>query len=52
VTCDVVGQLRGVEAVIDEDLEIEVVARELHADAMLLQTDGVGVFSEYATSER
>ena len=39
VLADAHGALHGVEAVIDKDLSAELLARELHADALLLLTD-------------
>ena len=46
------GRLRGVEAVIDKDLVSASVARDLHADVLLLLTDVSGAFTGYGTPEQ
>jgi len=43
------GCLRGVEAVVDKDLTAGLLARELHADALLLLTDVDAVMDGYGT---
>ena len=43
------GGLRGIEAVIDKDLSASLLARELHADALLLLTDVEGVYAGWGT---
>jgi carbamate kinase len=49
VVPDGVGGLRGIEAVIDKDLSASLLARELHADALLLLTDVDGVYEGWGT---
>jgi carbamate kinase len=44
------GQLVGVEAVVDKDLTAALLARELHADALLLLTDVSAVMRDFGTS--
>jgi len=46
------GGLRGIEAVIDKDLSASLLARELHADALLLLTDVEGVYAGWGTSHQ
>ena len=46
------GGLRGIEAVIDKDLSASLLARELHADALLLLTDVEGVYAGWSTSHQ
>ncbi len=41
------GHLEGVEAVIDKDLAAALIARDVHADALLLLTDVPAVFVDY-----
>jgi len=43
------GGYRGVEAVIDKDLSAAFLARELHADALLLLTDVDAVYEDWGT---
>jgi carbamate kinase len=43
------GLVRGVEAVVDKDLTAALLARELHADALLLLTDVPAVVDGYGT---
>jgi carbamate kinase len=43
------GAVMGVEAVIDKDLSASLLARELHADALLILTDVVAVYSGWGT---
>ncbi len=43
------GLLRGVEAVVDKDLTASLLARELHADSLLLLTDVEAVRDDYGT---
>jgi carbamate kinase len=43
------GTVHGVEAVIDKDLASAVLARELHADALMLLTDVAAVMADYGT---
>jgi carbamate kinase len=43
------GSLRGAEAVIDKDLTASLLARQLHADALLLLTDVDAVQDDYGT---
>lgn len=43
------GSYEGIEAVIDKDLATAVIARDLHADVMLILTDVEGVMRDYAT---
>jgi carbamate kinase len=45
-------RLVGVEAVIDKDLASALLARELHADALLIVTDVDAVYSGWGTSEK
>lgn len=41
--------LVGIEAVIDKDLASELLARELHADLLVLATDAEGVYVDWGT---
>jgi carbamate kinase len=43
--------LRGVEAVVDKDRSAALLARDVHADALLLLTDAEGVIVDWATPE-
>lgn len=43
------GRLTGVEAVVDKDLTAALLARMLHADALLLLTDVAGVYTDFGT---
>ena len=45
-------QLVGVEAVIDKDLASALLARDLHADALLIITDVDAVFSGWGTPDQ
>jgi carbamate kinase len=45
------GGIRGVEGVIDKDLAAALLARELHADALLLLTDVDAVYRSWNTPE-
>ena len=45
------GLLRGVEAVVDKDLTASLLARQLHADALLLLTDVEAVQDGYGTPQ-
>jgi carbamate kinase len=45
------GLIRGVEAVVDKDLTTALLARELHADALLLLTDVPAVIDGYGTPQ-
>ena len=45
------GLIRGVEAVVDKDLTASLLARELHADALLLLTDVPAVIDGYGTPQ-
>ena len=49
VTRDAAGFLRGAEAVVDKDLTAALLARALHADALLLLTDVDCVQDQYGT---
>ena len=49
VARDAMGNLRGVEAVIDKDLATAVIARDVTADAMLILTDVAAVLADYGT---
>jgi carbamate kinase len=51
VAGNVVGQVRGVEAVVDKDLTASLLARELEADALLLLTDVAAVEDGYGTPQ-
>lgn len=44
------GSLVGVEAVIDKDLASALLARQLHADALLMLTDVDAVYADYGTA--
>jgi carbamate kinase len=46
---DGAGSTRGVEAVVDKDLTASLLARDLHADALLLLTDVAAVQDDYGT---
>jgi carbamate kinase len=48
---DGAGGIRGVEAVVDKDLTASLLARELHADALLLLTDVAAVMDGYGTPQ-
>ena len=45
------GSMAGVEAVIDKDLASALLARELHADALLMLTDVDAVYAGWGTPE-
>jgi len=45
------GRLRGVEAVIDKDLSSALLARDLHADALMILTDVDNVEFDFGTPE-
>ena len=47
VICREDGSLIGVEAVIDKDLASGLLARQLHADALLMLTDADAVYSDW-----
>jgi carbamate kinase len=49
VARDAMGNLHGVEAVIDKDLATAVIARDVNADAMLILTDVPAVLAGYGT---
>ena len=49
VIWDGAGMLRGAEAVVDKDLTASLLARALHADALLLLTDVAAVQDGFAT---
>jgi carbamate kinase len=51
VTRDAAGFLRGAEAVVDKDLTAALLARVLHADALLLLTDVDCVQDQYGTQQ-
>jgi carbamate kinase len=51
VTRDAAGFLRGAEAVVDKDLTAALLARALHADALLLLTDVDCVQDQYGTPQ-
>jgi carbamate kinase len=51
VTRDAAGFLRGAEAVVDKDLTAALLARALHADALLLLTDVDCVQDQYGTQQ-
>ena len=51
VTGNGAGLTRGVEAVVDKDLTASLLARELHADALLLLTDVAAVMDGYGTAQ-
>jgi carbamate kinase len=51
VTRDAAGFLRGAEAVVDKDLTAALLARALHADALLLLTDVDCVQDKYGTQQ-
>ena len=51
VTRDAGGFLRGAEAVVDKDLTAALLARALHADALLLLTDVDCVQDQYGTQQ-
>lgn len=44
--------LMGIEAVIDKDLASELLARELHADVLVMATDVDGVYTAWGTPEQ
>jgi carbamate kinase len=46
-----IGDLRGVEAVIDKDLAAARLATDLDADALLLLTDVDGVYADWGTAQ-
>jgi carbamate kinase len=48
---DGTGLMHGVEAVVDKDLTTSLLARELHADALLLLTDVAAVQDRYGTPQ-
>jgi carbamate kinase len=45
------GQLVGVDAVVDKDLAAALLARDLHADALLLLTDVAAVMRDFGTDD-
>jgi carbamate kinase len=45
-------RLHGVEAVIDKDLAAGLLARELHADLLVIATDVDGVYADWGTPSR
>jgi len=45
------GQLHGVEAVVDKDLTTSLLARNVHADALLLLTDVAALESDFGTPD-
>lgn len=45
------GSLTGIEAVIDKDLASALLARELHADALLMLTDVDAVYADWGTPQ-
>ena len=45
------GRVHGVEAVVDKDLTASLLARQLHADALLLLTDVAAVADGYGTPQ-
>lgn len=45
------GRMTGVEAVVDKDLASAVLARDLHADILIIGTDVDGVYLEWGTPE-
>ena len=51
VVHDGTGLMRRVEAVVDKDLTTSLLARELHADALLLLTDVAVVRDGYGTPQ-
>jgi carbamate kinase len=51
VVKDDAGLVHGVEAVVDKDLTASLLARELHADALLLLTDVAAVQDGYGTAQ-
>jgi carbamate kinase len=51
VTRDAAGFMRGVEAVVDKDLTAALLARAVHADALLLLTDVESVQDKYGTQQ-
>jgi carbamate kinase len=48
---DGAGPVHGVEAVVDKDLTASLLARQLHADALLLLTDVEAVQDGYGTPQ-
>jgi carbamate kinase len=46
------GQLSGVEAVIDKDSASALLARDIHADLLIMATDAPGAFVGYRTPDR
>ena len=51
VTQDAAGAMRGVEAVVDKDLTATLLARSLHAGALLLLTDVEAVQENFGTAQ-
>ncbi len=49
VVCDTIGQLHGVEAVIDKDASSACLALELDADMFIMLTDVPNVFADFGT---
>ena len=45
------GRVHGMEAVVDKDLTASLLARQLHADALLLLTDVAAVQDGYGTPQ-
>ncbi|AYC17324.1 Carbamate kinase 1 [Dickeya dianthicola] len=52
VTRDSNGQLSGVEAVIDKDLSAAMLARQIHADALLILTDADAVYLDWGKASQ
>ena len=51
VTQDATGTMRGVEAVVDKDLTAALLARAVHAEALLLLTDVESVQENFGTAQ-
>lgn len=49
---DAVLGLEGVDAVVDKDRAAEVVARDIHADVLLILTNVDGVYRDYGTDQQ
>ena len=52
VVRDAQGRARGVPAVVDNDRTSELLARELHADALVFLTSVDGVYADFGTSDQ
>lgn len=52
VVIDEVGQVHGVEGVIDKDLTAALLARQLGADALLLLTDVDGIYRDFGGEDQ